>query len=78
MTTKTSLLIFGFINENELTSLKESCNNIIHLAKRIIYFVEANFRTNKLFRYLLFLRMKGVNLNKFFDAVIEEEEKKKP
>ena len=27
--------------ENELTSLKESCNNIIHLAKRIIYFVEA-------------------------------------
>lgn len=41
--------------------------------KSTIYFVEAHFKTNKLFRYLLFLRMKGVNLNKFFDKIIEEE-----
>lgn len=36
------------------------------------YYLENSYRTNKLFRYLLFLRLKGVDLNKFFDSEIKD------
>lgn len=41
------------------------------------WYVEKNFKASKVFRYLLFLRMKKVNLNKFFDEIINEKNEKK-
>lgn len=41
------------------------------------YYLENSYRTNKLFRYLLFLRMKGVDLNKFFDDGINDNDTNK-
>ncbi|OXA65316.1 hypothetical protein B0A67_24425 [Flavobacterium aquidurense] len=41
------------------------------------YYLENSYRTNKLFRYLLFLRMKGVDLNKFFDDEINDNDTNK-
>ena len=41
------------------------------------YYLENSYRTNKLFRYLLFLRMKGVDLNKFFDNEINNNDTNK-
>ena len=44
------------------------------------YYLEKSYLTNKIFLYLVLLRMKGVNLNSFFDDVIKEnfsEEKNK-
>lgn len=34
------------------------------------YYLEKSYLTNKIFRYLLLLRMKGVNLNALFDEEI--------
>jgi hypothetical protein len=39
------------------------------------YYIENTYRSNKLFKYLLFLRQKGVNLNKFFDDEINNNKK---
>lgn len=39
------------------------------------YYIENTYRSNKLFKYLLFLRQKGVNLNKFFDDEINNTKK---
>lgn len=39
------------------------------------YYIEKNYREMKLFRYLLFLREKGANLNKFFDEEIQFSKK---
>lgn len=39
------------------------------------YYIENTYRSNKLFKYLLFLRQKGVNLNKFFDEEINSAKK---
>lgn len=41
------------------------------------YYLENSYKTNKLFRYLLFLRMKGVDLNKFFDNEINDNDTNK-
>lgn len=41
------------------------------------YYLESSYKTNKLFRYLLFLRMKGVDLNKFFDDEINDNDTNK-
>jgi hypothetical protein len=37
------------------------------------YYIENSYRTNKLFRYLLFLRKKGVDLNDIFDPEINND-----
>lgn len=36
------------------------------------YYLEKSYLTNKIFLYLVLLRLKGVNLNSFFDDVIKE------
>lgn len=36
------------------------------------YYLDKKYRLNKMFKYFLLLRMKGVNLNAFFDAEIKE------
>lgn len=36
------------------------------------YHIEKTYKKNKLFRYLLYLRTKGVNLNRFFDSEIKD------
>ena len=38
------------------------------------YYVEKNYLNNKVFKYLLLLRYKGVNLNKFFDDEMQKNE----
>lgn len=37
------------------------------------YYLEKTFKTNKLIKYLVFLRIKGVNMNTLFDKVIKED-----
>ncbi|WP_134344412.1 hypothetical protein [Flavobacterium psychrophilum] len=39
--------------------------------KSSIYYLEKSFKTNKLFRYLMLLRKKGVNINSFLDDEIK-------
>lgn len=41
------------------------------------YYIENSYTNNKLFRYLLFLRLKGVDLNKFFDDEIKSNDTNK-
>jgi hypothetical protein len=36
------------------------------------YYLEASFKTNKLFRYLLFLKLKGSNIDILLDQYIKE------
>lgn len=36
------------------------------------YYLERSYLTNKIFLYLVLLRIKGVNLNTFFDEVIRD------
>lgn len=43
--------------------------------KSTIYFVEANYNKNKVFRYLLYLRSKGVDINSFLDEELKKEKK---
>lgn len=38
-----------------------------------IYYIENNFETNKTVRYLMYLRKKGVNINKILDVALESE-----
>lgn len=38
------------------------------------YYVENSYLKNKTFLYLVLLRLKGVNINSFFDQVIENNE----
>lgn len=42
------------------------------------YYLENYYGKNKLFRYLLLLRLKGASLDKFFDRYIKENNVKKP
>ncbi len=35
------------------------------------YYLEQNYQNNKFFKYLLFLRKKGVDINAFFDSELE-------
>lgn len=35
------------------------------------YYLENNYQSNKFFKYLLFLRKKGVNINAFFDSELK-------
>jgi len=42
------------------------------------YYLEDYFESNKLFRYLLLLKLKGASLDKFFDAYIKVNNIKKP
>jgi hypothetical protein len=48
----------------------------------IIYYIENNYQKKSIIKYLIFLRLKGVNLNKFFDEMIQNDfpdiDKKKP
>lgn len=37
------------------------------------YYLEKSYLTNKIFLYLVLLRLKGVNLNSFFDEVIKKD-----
>ncbi|MDV4099069.1 hypothetical protein CMT22_17745 [Elizabethkingia anophelis] len=39
--------------------------------KWVKWYVEKNYEKDKVFNYLLFLRGKGVNINKFLDKVQE-------
>jgi hypothetical protein len=39
------------------------------------YYVENSYLKNKAILYLVLLRIKGVNINSFFDQVIEDNEK---
>jgi hypothetical protein len=41
--------------------------------KSSIYYLENSFKTNKLFRYLLLLRTKGVDVNAFLDEEIKKD-----
>ncbi|UTG66812.1 hypothetical protein J2O02_18270 (plasmid) [Elizabethkingia anophelis] len=38
------------------------------------WYVEKNYEKDKVFKYILFLRMKGANINKFLDQVIKSKE----
>jgi hypothetical protein len=38
------------------------------------YYIEKSYKSNRLFKYLLYLRTKGVNLNKFFDEEIQNDD----
>jgi hypothetical protein len=48
----------------------------------IIYYIENNYQKKSIIKYVIFLRLKGVNLNKFFDEMIQNDfpdiDKKKP
>lgn len=44
-------------------------------AKSQPYYIEKNYKNIKLFKYLLFLRKNGANLNKFFDEEIKNSKK---
>lgn len=39
------------------------------------YYLEKSYSDNKIFKYLLFLRIKGVNLNALFDEEIKKNYK---
>lgn len=39
------------------------------------FYIEKNYKTIKLYRYLLYLRMKGADLNSFFDSEISDKNK---
>ncbi|PXW07103.1 hypothetical protein C8D70_12318 [Chryseobacterium sp. CBTAP 102] len=41
------------------------------------WYVEKNYKKNKLYKLLFFLREKGADLNKFFDQEIKESKQKK-
>lgn len=41
------------------------------------FYLESNFKKNKLFNYLLFLRLFGADLNEFFDEQIKQDNLKK-
>lgn len=47
-----------------------------------IYQIEKNYVKKPIIKYIIYLRKKGVNLNKFFDEMIQNEfsevDKKKP
>lgn len=45
--------------------------NAKHTSTR--YYLEDNFHRNKTFRYLLFLKLNGLNLNEFFEDFIKQE-----
>ncbi len=47
----------------------------------IIYYIENNYKTKSIIKYIIFLRLKGVDLNNFFDEMIKTDFKddiKKP
>lgn len=56
------------VRKNTLKNNQE-LNSFLGGERRRIY-IEANYQNIKFFRYLLFLRKKGANLNKFFDEEI--------
>lgn len=39
------------------------------------FYIEKNYKNIKLYRYLLYLRMKGADLNSFFDSEILDKNK---
>ena len=41
------------------------------------YYLENNYKKNFLFKYLFFLRMKGADLNAYFDKEIKENAQNK-
>lgn len=38
-----------------------------------IYYIENNFQKTKSIRYLMYMRKKGLNVNKLLDQIIQEE-----
>ena len=47
----------------------------------IIYYIEKNYQKKSIIKYIIFLRLKGVDLNEFFDDMIKadfKDEIKKP
>ncbi|MRM84282.1 hypothetical protein D1003_10820 [Riemerella anatipestifer] len=41
------------------------------------YYIERNYKNIKIYKYFLFLRKKGADLNRWFDIEIESEKKNK-
>lgn len=41
-----------------------------------IYYIENSFLTSKPTRYFMYLRKQGVDMNKVFDLILREEDKK--
>lgn len=39
----------------------------------IIYYIENNYKKKSIIKYIIFLRLKGVNLNEFFDEMIKSD-----
>ncbi len=50
----------------------EKMTSFLNSAKSTVYYLENNFMNNKMFRYLLSLRRKGVNINKILDNIEKE------
>ena len=43
--------------------------------KTSIYYIESSYQKNKLFKYLMYLRKKKVNINAFIDEELKKIEK---
>ncbi|CAA7393294.1 hypothetical protein [Chryseobacterium fistulae] len=41
-----------------------------------VYYIEDNFLSSKPTRYFMYLRKKGVDMNKVFDLILAEDDKK--
>ncbi|WP_395076777.1 hypothetical protein [Flavobacterium sp.] len=57
------------LNNKEIQEFSNLKNNTS------VYYLESSYKTNKLFRYLMFLRKNKVNINAFIDAELKELEK---
>ncbi len=62
--------------------IRDKYNLTINIAKiskfiggsnKVIYHIENNFEHHKAIRYLMYMRKKGLNVNKLLDFAIEEE-----
>lgn len=42
-----------------------------------VYYIENSFLTSKPTRYFMYLRKQGIDMNKVFDLILNEESKKK-
>lgn len=61
------------IRKNLKISNKEIEEEVGLKNKSSIYYIESSYNENKVFKYLLFLRRKGVNINAFLDNIIKKE-----
>lgn len=53
-------------------SNKEIENTVGLKNKSSIYYLEGTFMKNKMIKYLLLLRKRGVNINSYFDDIIKD------